>query len=102
MTFEDFRDSLAAGAPPLGLDAPLRSLWWDRKGDWERAHETAAREESNQDAAWVHAYLHRREGDPGNARYWYGRARRPVCDQPLDQEWASMVSALLARPDAAS
>ena len=47
--------------------------------------------------AWVHAYLHRKEGDLANADYWYRRAGQPACDGPLDDEWAAIVETLLEK-----
>lgn len=94
MTLSDCRASLTADSPPPGLDAGLLALWWDAKGDWSRAHEAAAADDGR-DAAWVHAYLHRKEGDAGNARYWYARAGRPVPRDPLADEWRAIAGALL-------
>jgi hypothetical protein len=94
MSFEDFRRSLAAIEPPAGLSHALAGLWWDAKGDWKRAHESAQQDEDH-DGSWVHAYLHRKEGDHSNAAYWYSRAGKPVCREPLDAEWISIVRALL-------
>ncbi len=76
------------------FDAPLAALWWAAKGDWDQAHEIV-QDEDDADAAWVHAYLHRVEGDLGNAGYWYRRAGKPVATGPLETEWEQMVSALL-------
>jgi len=95
MTLDEFRDSLAGGTPP-GLDAPLLALWWDAKEDWHRAHE-AAQAGEDADSAWVHAYLHRKEGDLGNAGYWYRRAGRTPARGPLADEWAAIAAALLAQ-----
>jgi hypothetical protein len=94
MTLDDFRQSLTAANPPAGLTLALAGLWWDGKGDWTRAHESAQQDEGNE-GSWVHAYLHRKEGDQGNAAYWYGRAEKPVCREPLDVEWLAIVTALL-------
>jgi hypothetical protein len=94
MTLDDFRQSLAADKPPSELTLALAGLWWDTKGDWTRAHESAQQDEGR-DGSWVHAYLHRKEGDQGNAGYWYSRAGKPVCREPLDAEWLSIVSALV-------
>jgi hypothetical protein len=69
MTLDDFRKSLTASTPPAGLTPALAGLWWDAKGDWTQAHESAQGDEGN-DGSWVHAYLHRKEGDLGNAAYW--------------------------------
>jgi hypothetical protein len=94
MTLEEFRQSLAATDPPTGFTLALAGLWWDAKGDWTRAHESAQLDEGR-DGSWVHAYLHRKEGDHGNAAYWYSRAGKPVCRESLDQEWLSIVKALV-------
>ena len=94
MTLDDFRQSLKAAKPPAGLAHALVALWWDAKGDWKRAHESAQQDEGL-DGSWVHAYLHRKEGDHGNAAYWYSRAGKPVCRESLDVEWVSIVSAIL-------
>ena len=91
MTLDDFRNSIAANEPPAGLTHALMGLWWDGKGDWKRAHESAQQDEGS----WVHAYLHRKEGDQGNAAYWYRRAGKPVCREPLEAEWLSIAKALL-------
>lgn len=94
MTFEDFCNSLTSPQPPEELSPALAGLWWDAKGDWKQAHERAQEDESPA-ASWVHAYLHRKEGDQGNAAYWYRRAGKPVCSAPLDAEWRRIVSDLM-------
>jgi hypothetical protein len=90
----EFRASLSGAAPVPELDAPLAALWWAAKGGWDQAHRIV-QDEVTADAAWVHAYLHRVEGDTGNAGYWYRRAGRPVAAGPLETEWERMVSSLL-------
>jgi len=94
MTLDEFRKSLTATEPPAGLTLALAGLWWDAKGDWTRAHESAQQDEGK-DGSWVHAYLHRKEGDQGNAAYWYARAGKPVCRESLDAEWLSIAKDLL-------
>lgn len=94
MTLDEFRQSLTAAGPPTGLSHALTGLWWDGKGDWNRAHEAAQQDEGIA-GSWVHAYLHRKEGDHGNAAYWYSRAGKPVCREALDAEWLSILGALL-------
>jgi len=94
MTLEEFRDSLQRDEPPRGLSIALTSLWWDAKGNWKQAHETAGQDEGPA-AAWVHAYLHRKEGDTSNAAYWYGRANRPRSEAALEQEWTEISESLL-------
>jgi len=96
MDLQDFSASLAAPAPPPGLSRALEALWYQAKGEWDRAHRLAQKEDSA-DGAWVHAYLHRVEGDSANAAYWYHRARRPVAEVPTQEEWAEIVQALLAK-----
>jgi hypothetical protein len=96
VTLEEFSASLAAAAAPAGLGAPLQALWWAGKDDWDKAH-TIAMEASGTDAAWVHAYLHRVEGDTGNAHYWYRQARREPATGALRNEWETIAAELLAR-----
>lgn len=98
MSFEDFRKSIERDAvPPPELGLALQALWHDARGDWERAH-NCAQDEHGRDGSWVHAYLHRKEGDPGNAGYWYSRSGRkmPAANVTLDVEWAEIARALLA------
>lgn len=93
-TLDQFRDSLTGEAPPPGLSLPLMGLWWDAKGEWSKAHESAQQEEGPE-GAWVHAYLHRKEGDASNAAYWYSRAGKRPSQNSLEQEWAEIAQALL-------
>jgi hypothetical protein len=94
MTLDEFCDTLVHDGPPASLAKPLEALWWDAKGDWTRAHE-AAQAGEDADSAWVHAYLHRKEGDLGNAGYWYRRAGRAPARDDLAAEWARLTEALL-------
>ena len=94
MDFSRFKATLSADAPPSALSELLRALWLDKKGDFAGAH-GIAQDVSGPDGARVHAYLHRKEGDLSNARYWY---RRAGCDVPtvsLDAEWQALVESLL-------
>ena len=93
MTVQEFRDTLSS-VPPPSLSPLLLALWHDAKGDWEKAH-TLAQDVDDTWGAWVHAYLHRKEGDLSNAGYWYRRANQPVATDSLDAEWTRIVSALL-------
>ena len=97
MTLDELRVFLAQSDPPANVPPLVAALWWDAKDDWNRAHEIAQSVETS-DGAWVHAYLHRKEGDTGNAAYWYRQAGQPVCILPLDAEWEQIASALLTRP----
>ena len=96
MDLASFRASLPADKPPTPLSHALCALWLDAKGDWDGAHDAAQADEGGA-GDWVHAYLHRKEGDAGNAAYWYRRARKPVCHASLDEEWAAIAGALLKR-----
>lgn len=96
MDMTSFRASLSVGEPPVGLSAPLLTLWWDAKGEWNKAHEHAQSDESK-DGAAVHAYLHRVEGDLRNAGYWYNRAQRTPRTDPLATEWEALAREMLTR-----
>ena len=78
---------------PLNLRSPLQALWKAKAGDWDQAHELAQKA-GNRDGDWVHAYLHREEGDMGNAYYWYKRAGRSMPDCSLEEEWGKIVDQL--------
>jgi hypothetical protein len=90
-----FQASLDAGRPPAGLSPPLQALWWTAKGDWKKGHKIVQKHEDDKDCAWVHAHIHRLEGDVGNAAYWYGQAGREAAAGPLDAEREAMIAALL-------
>jgi len=94
----EFKASLSDAAPAPQLAAPLAALWWaakgTSKGGWNQAHKIV-QDEPTADAAWVHAYLHRVEGDLGNAGYWYRRAAKPVAAGSLETEWEGIAAALL-------
>jgi hypothetical protein len=95
MTLGHFEASLADDAPP---DVPpaLTALWHDANGNWDAAH-AVAQDVDNESSAWVHAYLHRKEGDEANAGYWYRRAGRPHFHGSFEEEWKAIAEALLAR-----
>lgn len=94
MTFEEFNGSLTDIQPPSSTSPYLKALWYDGKEDWEKAH-TIIQDVEDSAAAWVHAYLHRKEGDIWNADYWYRRAGRKRPDLSLKDEWESIVKELL-------
>ena len=96
MTLDEFRQSLSGEQPPAGLGLALAGLWWDAKGSWDRAHESAQQDEGSE-GAWVHAYLHRKEGDISNAGYWYGRAGKPQSRSSLADEWTDIAVSLLRK-----
>ena len=88
---------IARVARVAGLAALVRALWHDATGDWDGAHRVAQDIETPE-GAWVHAYLHRKEGDLVNAGYWYRRACKPVADGALAAEWRAILRALSATP----
>ena len=95
MNLLEFKNSLAADTPPTDLRPALQAMWQDAKGNWAAAHELLQQGEGEPDCDWVHAYLHRKEGDAGNAAYWYRRSSKPVFNGSLEEEWAAISTALL-------
>lgn len=96
MTLDEFRTSLEQGNPPTGISPALRALWYDACHNWDEAH-AILQNDNSPDGAWVHAYLHRVEGDLANAGYWYQRANRVPCNDALPVEWEAIAQELLAR-----
>lgn len=94
MTITQFKDSLKDTSPPASVSPLLKSLWYDGKGDWDMAHEVA-QEIHTTNGSWIHAYLHRKEGDVSNASYWYHMANKPVTSGSLDDEWETLVVTFL-------
>ncbi len=93
MTLAEFRASLTLPQPPE-VSAALLALWHDGRGDWDAAHRVA-QDIDTPTGAWIHAYLHRKEGDSGNAAYWYRRANQPIATDSLEMEWTTIAEALL-------
>ncbi|MBW4635148.1 MAG: hypothetical protein KME30_25605 [Iphinoe sp. HA4291-MV1] len=97
MTLLEFKQLIEKGLKcPESLPKALQSLWYDKKSDWNTAHEIV-QNASDADSAWVHAYLHRKEGDLSNAHYWYRRSGQPESKLELDEEWEQIVSCLLSK-----
>jgi hypothetical protein len=94
VTLDQFKATLGDPSPPADCRPVLVALWHDAKGDWEAAHHVAQGID-DEDGAWVHAYLHRKEGDTGNAAYWYRRARQVIAKDSLPDEWDRIVRVLL-------
>jgi hypothetical protein len=94
MTPAEFKHSLAKRQPPGGLSPALTALWWAGKDNWHKAHDIVMSADGA-DCAWVHAHLHRAEGDRDNARYWYRQARREAAAGGLKSEWSAIAAALL-------
>jgi hypothetical protein len=94
MTPAAFKAKLSNADPPRTLNPALKALWWAKKGNWDTAHRLVM-DETSRAAAWVHAYLHRVEGDEDNARYWYRRARRKPATGGFEAEWERVVGELL-------
>lgn len=97
MTLEELKATLNGPAPPAGISPAVVALWHDARGDWDAAHRVA-QDIEGETGAWVHAYLHRKEGDIGNAGYWYRRAGRAPVSGPLELEWNDIATALLDQP----
>jgi hypothetical protein len=96
VTVDELLAAANRGEKLPGLAPLLRALLLEVRGDWNGAHQIA-QDDDTRDGAWVHAYLHRKEGDAGNAAYWYRQAGQPVASGALDEEWRRIASALLAR-----
>ena len=94
MSFEEFLQTTTANTSPPGLNRPLLALWLEARGDWEAAH-AMAQAADEPAGAWVHAYLHRKEGDLANAAYWYRQAERPPAKGDLRAEWETIARTLL-------
>ncbi|MGH7186964.1 MAG: hypothetical protein ACREIB_11905 [Pseudomonadota bacterium] len=94
MDIRQFRASTDTTKPPGNLSQALQALWWDAKGEWRKAHEHAQAQDDKA-GAWVHAYLHRKEGNRSNAGYWYRRCGKAASTAPLEQEWDAIARALL-------
>jgi hypothetical protein len=94
--FEEFLALAHGREPPPELPLALLALLRDARGDWEGAHDAAQRDDGR-NGAWVHAYLHRKEGDLSNASYWYGRAGRDNPDVSLEREWELIARDIVER-----
>ena len=94
MDLKDFKESLDRNTPPKDIGRALQALWHQVKGEWDTAHRLAQSQDDGI-GAWVHAFLHRVEGDSSNAAYWYRRAGKSISSSPLSEEWEEIVSALL-------
>ena len=94
MTFSTFKESLSANEPPQPASVYLMALWYDAKGQWDKAHKLI-QDVEDKDAAWIHAYLHRKEGDIGNADYWYRHTEKKRPAVSIEKEWEDMVNAFI-------
>lgn len=94
MNMPSFKDSLSLSEPPEKVSAYLKALWYDAKNEWDKAH-VLIQDLEDSNASWIHAYLHRKEGDTGNADYWYRRAGKTRPSVSLEKEWEEIVTALL-------
>ena len=90
MDLQIFKESLASPKAPSGTSIYLQALWEDGKGNWEQSH-NLIQDLTDKTAAWIHAYLHRKEGDIWNADYWYSKAGRKRPAASLEEEWETIV-----------
>ncbi|MBR9998958.1 MAG: hypothetical protein KFF73_08305 [Cyclobacteriaceae bacterium] len=97
MNYDEFIDSLKKKDPPEISDC-LRALWHEKNNHWEKAH-SIAQDIHDPDGSWIHAHLHRVEGDEWNAQYWYAKADRKKPDIPVDEEWKTLLEYFLSKPD---
>lgn len=96
MDFKEFIQHLTQTMPPAHYSDALKALWYDKKGNWDMAHDLA-QEIHTPIGAWIHGYLHRKEGDIWNADYWYQKAGRTRTNQTLEQEWQTIVETILTQ-----
>jgi hypothetical protein len=94
MSLEEFKKTFDHNEPPAGISPMLKALWFDAKDDWEKAHDVA-QDILSIDGSWIHAYLHRKEGDQPNASYWYSRAHKPTPNYSLQEEWLQLAEHFL-------
>lgn len=94
MTIASFTDSMSGNEPAENISVYLKALWYDAKGDWDKAHKLI-QDVEDKNASWIHAYLHRKEGDISNADYWYRRAGKIRPTVSLEKEWKEIVDALM-------
>ena len=94
MNLSVFKETLSGSEPPQNVSVYLKTLWYDAKGEWDKAHKLI-QDFEDRNASWIHAYLHRKEGDTGNADYWYSRAGKKRPSVSLDEEWEEIVTALI-------
>ena len=93
-SYSEFQQTLSAMAPPKEWPEALIAMWYDAKGDWNKAHEIGQDIHSAL-GSWIHGYLHIKEGDEFNARYWYNRAKRKYPDHSLEEEQKAIVDYIL-------
>jgi hypothetical protein len=94
MKLLEFKASITNDTPPAGINLALQAMWYEAKGNWDKAH-SLIQQQDDAIGAWIHAYLHRQEGDEWNANYWYSRAGRVMPDQSLADEWEDITATLL-------
>lgn len=94
MDLNSFKESMSGNNPPQNISVYLKVLWYDGRGDWDKAHQII-QDVNDSNASWIHAYLHRKEGDIGNADYWYRRAGKKRPTISLEKEWEEIVESLI-------
>ncbi len=94
MNIDDLKKSVSEDVPPKGISKLCKAMWYDARGNWDTAHQIAQSVDSK-DGSWVHAYLHRKEGDLSNANYWYHMAGRNIPEVSLEKEWEEIALELI-------
>jgi len=94
MNINSFKESFSENKPPQNISVYLKTLWYEGKGEWNKAHELI-QDVDDFKASWIHAFLHRKEGDISNADYWYRRAGKKRPAVSLEKEWEEIVVALM-------
>ena len=94
VTLAEFKRSISVAGPPPGLSIPLQGLWYAAKGGWDKAHRTV-QDDSSRESAWVHAHLHKQEGDHSNAGYWYAKSPKNTSGLTPEAEWEEIARTLL-------
>lgn len=96
MDLTALKESLLTDSPPAAASVYIKALWYDAKDDWNKAHELI-QDVTDKNASWIHAYLHRKEGDTWNAEYWYTKAGKKRPGVSLNEEWEQIASAFLKK-----
>ena len=93
MKYDDFIKLTKKSEPSDNLAGIHLVIWYAVKDNWDMAH-NIVQEINTETASWIHAYLHRVEGDISNAHYWYNRARQEPSSESLESELDDIIKSL--------